>query len=84
MSEQQNLSIREAARWLGVSTRTVYRLVQQGGLPGFRVGGQWRFSQALLEGWVADRVTVERLRAEARQGTFRKPTRRKADDGALE
>lgn len=63
MSENRNLSIKEAARWLGVSTRTVYRLVQQGILPGFRVGGQWRFNQALLEGWVADRVTVERLRA---------------------
>jgi len=59
-----NLSVEEVARWLGVTSRTIYRLVQHGQLPGFKVGGQWRFSQQMLESWVADQVTVEWLKAE--------------------
>jgi len=58
------LSVREVARYFGVTPSTVYRLAQQGLLPGLKVGGQWRFSEQMLESWAADQVTVERLRAE--------------------
>jgi excisionase family DNA binding protein len=73
MIERANFSVSEAAKWLGVSLRTVYRLAQRGKLPSFKVGGQWRFSRKLLEAWVADQVTVERLRSVERK---RKPRRR--------
>lgn len=33
----------EIARILGVSTDTVYRMVRSGDVPGFKVGGVWRF-----------------------------------------
>ena len=56
------LSIEDVARQFGVNTTTVYRLTQRGELPGFKVGGQWRFSEELLRDWVFDRVTVERLK----------------------
>ena len=67
MAETQNLTVDEVASWLGVTPRTVYRLVQGGRLPGFKVGGQWRFSRDILDRWVADQVTVEQLRAEDAQ-----------------
>lgn len=62
MAEKPNLSIKEVARWLGVTPRTIYRLVQDGRLPGFKAGGQWRFSLEMLESWRTDRVTAERLK----------------------
>ena len=67
MSEKTYLSIEEVARRFGVTAATVYRLAQRGALPGFKIGGQWRFSQEMLESWVADRVTVERLKTEDRR-----------------
>jgi len=39
---KQLLSIAECARALGVSERTVRRLVTAGRVPAYRVGGQWR------------------------------------------
>ncbi|MBI3011067.1 MAG: helix-turn-helix domain-containing protein [Candidatus Omnitrophica bacterium] len=64
MAEQPYLSIAQVARRFSVTTSTVYRLAQRGVLPGLKIGGQWRFSQGMLESWVADQVTVEHLRAE--------------------
>ncbi len=39
---KQLLSIAECARALGVSERTIRRLISQRRLPAFKVGGQWR------------------------------------------
>ncbi len=52
------LTVEEVAKRFGVNITTVYRLAQQGRLPGFKVGNQWRFSEARLEEWVADRERV--------------------------
>ena len=65
---KKNLSIEEVAEWLGVDDRTVYRLAQNGSLPGFKVGRQWRFSEEILKDWIVDQVTVERLKAEELKG----------------
>lgn len=73
MDSHVNLSVEEVAHWLGVAPRTVYRLVQQGRLPGFKAGGQWRFSQQMLESWVADQVTVEWLKAEDQKTNPNRP-----------
>ena len=64
MIDKSYLSVEEVAKQFGVNATTVYRLAQQGKIPGFKVGGQWRFSLEMLESWVADRVTLERLKAE--------------------
>ena len=63
MAEQPYLSVEHVAKRFGINPTTVYRLAQRGTLPGFKIGGQWRFSQEMLESWVADQVTVKRLRA---------------------
>lgn len=73
MPEKTNFSLEEAASWLGVAPRTVYRLVQRGRLPGFKVGRQWRFSPEMLEAWRADRVTAEWLKVEHEEAHPRKP-----------
>ena len=66
--EKSCLSIGEVAKYLGLTVSTVYRLVKRGTIPGFKVGGQWRFTQDNLEAWIMDRMTIERLKAENRQG----------------
>jgi excisionase family DNA binding protein len=32
--------------------KTIYRLIQKGELPGFKVAGSWRFKRADMEAWV--------------------------------
>lgn len=47
-SENELISIREAARMLNVSTRTVNRLCLEGRLKAVRVGIQWRINRRAL------------------------------------
>ncbi len=42
--------IKQAAEYLQIKERTLYRLVGDGEIPGIKVGGQWRFSKRCLEG----------------------------------
>ena len=53
------LTVREVARMLRVSEKTVYRWVADRGLPAHRVGEQYRFNRAELLEWViANRVNA--------------------------
>jgi excisionase family DNA binding protein len=54
--ERAYLTVDGLAKRFGVNPTTVYRLVQRGALPGFKVGNQWRFSQAMLDSWVNQQV----------------------------
>ena len=47
------LNIHEVARYLGISIRTVYRLVSRGEHRAFKVGAVWRFSQQDLDAMLA-------------------------------
>ena len=58
MPDRSYLTVEGVAKRFGVNVTTVYRLAQQGRLPGFKVGNQWRFSETRLEEWVADRERV--------------------------
>lgn len=42
----------EVARLLRINERTVKRLATQHKLPGFRVGGQWRFRQKAIDEYI--------------------------------
>ena len=52
------LTVEEVAKRFGVNATTVYRLVQQGRLPAFKVGNQWRFSETRLEAWITDHERI--------------------------
>ena len=43
------LTVEEAARRLGISQATCYRLARSGDLPGVRVGRSWRFDPRSLD-----------------------------------
>jgi len=49
------MTVRDVAESLNVNEKTVYRLAQNGELPGFKVAGAWRFQRADLERWIEER-----------------------------
>ena len=53
------LTLAEAAKFLRVHPSTIYRLLKQRELSGFRVGSDYRFTQEALEAWMKDRENVQ-------------------------
>jgi len=51
--EGEILTLDDVALYLKAGKRTVYRLVQLGEIPGFKLGGTWRFRRAELDRWIA-------------------------------
>jgi excisionase family DNA binding protein len=47
------LTPREAAEYLSVHVRTIYRLVKNGEIPGRKIGGSWRFKKNALDEWLS-------------------------------
>ncbi|MBB1435722.1 helix-turn-helix domain-containing protein [Pseudoalteromonas sp. SG43-6] len=48
----QILTLQEVAEYLKLTEKTAYRLAAEGKLPGFKVGGAWRFKREDLEAWI--------------------------------
>jgi excisionase family DNA binding protein len=51
----QILNVSELSKYLRVHKTTIYRMLRQGRLPGFRIGSDWRFSVEAIERWQRDR-----------------------------
>ena len=49
---EQILTIKQVSDFLQVNERTIYKLAKCGELPSFKVGGQWRFRKADIDGWI--------------------------------
>jgi excisionase family DNA binding protein len=50
-TQDEVFTIKELSDYLRVHPTTIYRLLRQGRLPGFRVGSNWRFNRAAIEQW---------------------------------
>jgi excisionase family DNA binding protein len=48
------LTIREVAEYLKLNEKTTYRLASEGKIPGFKVGGAWRFRKAEIDRWIKE------------------------------
>lgn len=46
------LTIKEIAEYLKVAEKTIYRLAGSKKLPGFKVGGIWRFRKSEVDRWI--------------------------------
>ena len=53
------LTLDEVAVYLRTRKRTLYRLTAGGQLPGFKLGGAWRFRRSDLDAWIAERLGEE-------------------------
>ena len=46
------MTVQDVAEYLNVDPKTVYRLVNRRSLPGFKVGGCWRFRKEDIDDWI--------------------------------
>ena len=54
MAADEVLTMKEICDLLQVNQSTVYKLVRRGGIPGFRVGSDWRFRRDVIERWMTE------------------------------
>ena len=50
--ESEIMTMKEVAEYLKINEKTAYRLASEGKLPGFKVGGSWRFRQSDIDDWI--------------------------------
>lgn len=70
---QEILTVDELAKLLHLHSMTVYRLAKQGKLPGFKVGGRWRFQRDAVEAWMVDQAQLARFEGENHRHDKGKP-----------
>jgi excisionase family DNA binding protein len=51
------LTPREAAEYLSIHVRTIYRLAKNGEIPGRKIGGSWRFKKNALDEWLSGKTS---------------------------
>ena len=51
----QIMTLKEVAAYLKLAEKTAYKLAADGKLPGFKVGGRWRFRQEDIESWIEEK-----------------------------
>ncbi len=51
------MSIEQLADYLKVSRSTLYKLAQDGRLPGQKVGKRWRFHKKAIDAWLTETDT---------------------------
>lgn len=55
----QILTLKEVAAYLKLAEKTAYKLAAEGKLPGFKVGGSWRFKTEDIEQWIQEQKTIK-------------------------
>ena len=56
------LTIRQVAELLKINEKTTYKLASEGKIPGFKVGGSWRFRRSDLDRWIDEQRTASKAR----------------------
>ncbi|MDA0782487.1 MAG: helix-turn-helix domain-containing protein [Proteobacteria bacterium] len=52
--EDEILTIKEVSEYLKIKEKTTYSLAAKGEIPGFKVGGSWRFRKNEISRWILD------------------------------
>ena len=55
------MTIKDVSGYLKIKEQTVYRLVQQGKIPGLKLGGQWKVKKEHLDR-MFDEILTEKLK----------------------
>jgi len=56
--DDEILTIQEIAAFLKIKEKTAYDLAAKGRLPGFKVGGAWRFKRSALDQWIDEQTAL--------------------------
>lgn len=54
--DQDILTVKEICELLRVHPSTVYKLLREGKIPGFRIGNEWRFRRDVIMRWMISTV----------------------------
>lgn len=46
------MTMKEVADYLKINDKTAYKLTAEGKIPGFKVGGAWRFKKSEIDSWI--------------------------------
>lgn len=46
------LTVKELAEYLKLNEKTAYRLAARKDIPGFKIGGSWRFRKSEIDAWI--------------------------------
>lgn len=52
------LSPEEVSKILNVNQWTIYRMINSGEIPAFKVGNQWRIREEVLNKWISNRTNI--------------------------
>jgi excisionase family DNA binding protein len=52
--EKEILTIEEAAAYLQIGKRSLYKLVKEGKIPGKKILNKWRFEKESLKEWIRE------------------------------
>lgn len=53
------MTLEELANYLKISKSTVYKLTQEGRIPGQKLGKQWRFGKQAIDDWLSHQARTE-------------------------
>ena len=56
--EKEIMTIEEAANYLKIGKRSIYKLAKEGKIPGKKILNKWRFEKESLRRWVSE-IKVE-------------------------
>jgi excisionase family DNA binding protein len=66
------MDIKDVAKYLDVSQMSIYRYAQEGKIPAFKIGGQWRFKRKSIDKWMEDKERFNTEKKERRKDNSKK------------
>ena len=80
MVDSYAMTVRDVAVYLNVDEKTIYRLAKRRELPGFKVGGTWRFKKDDIDRWIEERKAQPALDTTSeRQSLISAPAKARSD-----
>jgi excisionase family DNA binding protein len=70
ISGNDTFTLKELSEHLRIHPTTIYKLLREGRLPGFRVGNSWRFNRFAIQEW--ERVETAGPQLVSRRGRQRR------------
>ncbi len=58
--DSEIMTLREVAEYLRLTEKTTYRYALEGTIPGFKVGGTWRFRRGDILNWINQETNRKR------------------------
>jgi excisionase family DNA binding protein len=67
------MTIDDLAAYIQISKSSLYKLAQDGRVPGQKIGKHWRFSRAVIDQWLGNGAATAQDGITRRQSHLRKP-----------